>query len=321
MSRTPVLQFTQVAFGYKPQREVLSDVTFSLAPEEVVALLGRNGAGKTTLIHLAMGMLFPQRGTIRAFGLDPRRDPVEARQRIGYVAEGQQFPPEMKVGELLDFHRRLFPTWDVTLESELRDRFSLANHRPKIRTLSKGQARQLALICAICHRPQLLILDEPASGLDPAARNEILATSMHLLNREGTAILHSSHHLSEVERLGGRALVLQDGRVVLDESFDDLREEHCLAIIEHRAGWTSERIAGVPGCRHVRLADGQWRAVFRGSPGQTRQRIEQELGLADVPCTRASLEELFIDLLGGERRSVNADEAIFPPTGRPAGVR
>jgi len=321
MSRTPVLQFMQVAFGYKQHREVLSDVTFSLAPEEVVALLGRNGAGKTTLIHLAMGMLFPRRGTIRAFGLDPRRDPVETKRRIGYVAEGQQFPPEMKVGEVIDFHRRLFPTWDVMLESELRDRFSLANPRPKIRSLSKGQARLLALICAICHRPQLLILDEPASGLDPAARNEILTTSMHLLNREGTAILHSSHHLSEVERLGGRALVLQDGRVVLDESFDDLREEHCLAVIEHRAGWTTDRIAAMPGCRHVRLADGQWQAVFRGSPAQIRQRIEQELGIAKVTCTRASLEELFIDLLGGARRSVNADEAIFPPSGRPAGVR
>lgn len=321
MSRTPVLQFTQVAFGYKPQREVLSDVSFSLAPEEVVALLGRNGAGKTTLVHLAMGMLFPQRGTIRAFGLDPRRDPVETKRRIGYVAEGQQFPPEMRVGEVIDFHRRLFPTWDVMLESELRDRFSLGNHRTKIRTLSKGQARQLALICAICHRPQLLILDEPASGLDQAARREILATSMHLLNREGTAILHSSHDLTEAERLGGRALVLQDGRVVLDESFDDLREEHCLAVIDYRAGWTSERIARVAGCRHVRLADGQWRAVFRGSPAQTRQRIEQELDIADVTCTRASLEELFVDLLGGARRSVSADDAIFPPTGRPAGVR
>jgi ABC-2 type transport system ATP-binding protein len=321
MSRTPVLQFTQVAYGYQPSREALSDVTFSLAPEEVVALLGRNGSGKTTLIQLAMGMLFPQRGTIRAFGLDPRRDPIETKRRIGYVAEEQPFPLGMSVGELLAFHRRLFPSWDIVLERELLDRFALPDRRPKIGTLSRGQARQLALICAICHRPQLLILDEPASGLDPAARREILTTSMLLLNREGTAILHSSHYLSEVERLGGRALVLDEGRVVLDESFDDLREEHCVAVIEHRAGWTTEKIAGIPGCVRVRSTAGYWRAVFRGSPARTRQRITLEVGVTDVTCTRASLEELFIDILGGARHAVAADEAILPIPARRAGVR
>ena len=321
MSRTPVLQFTQVAFGYKPQKEVLSDVTFSLAPEEVVAVLGRNGAGKTTLIQLAMGMLFPQRGTIRAFGLDPRRDPVEIKRRIGYVAEEQPYPLDLSVRRVVSIHRRLFPKWDKVLETELRDRFSLHYGGRKIRTLTKDQARQLALICAICHRPELLVLDEPAGGLDPAARREILTLAMHLLNREGTAILHASHSPSEVERLGGRALVLEDGRVVLNESFDDLREEHSLAVIPHRTGWTTEKIAGVPGCSYVRLVGGEWRAVFPGSPAQTRQRIVQALGITEVTCTRASLEELFFDLLGETGRATEPDEAVLSTTRRPAGVR
>lgn len=320
MSRTPVLEFTQVAYGYTPQREVLSDVTFSLAPEEVVALLGSTGAGKTTLIRLAMGMLFPQRGSIRAFGLDPRQDPLEVKRLIGYVAE-EPFPPDMTVGQVVDIHRQLFPAWDKVLEIELRDRYSLHYGGRKIRFLTKDQVRQLALICALCRRPQLLILDEPATGLDPAARRDVLATSMYLLNREGTAILHSSHYLSDVERLGGRALVLQNGRVALDESFDDLREEHCLAVIPQRAGRTREKIASVPGCLHVALVDWKWRAVFRGSPAQTDQRLKQELGITDGICTRASLEALFADLLGEARRTVGADEAILPTSGRTAGVR
>jgi ABC-2 type transport system ATP-binding protein len=98
-----VLQFTQVAFGYAPQREVLSDVTFSLAPEEVLSRLGSSGAGKTTLIPLAMAMLFPQRGSIRAFGLDPRHDLLEVKRRIGYVAE-EPFPSDMTVGQVVDIH-------------------------------------------------------------------------------------------------------------------------------------------------------------------------------------------------------------------------
>ena len=100
MSRTPVLQFTQVAYGYTPHSEVLTDVSFSLASEEVVALLGGTGAGKTTLIQLAMGMLVPQRGSIRAFGLDPLRDPLEVKSRIGYVAE-EPFPPDITVGQVV----------------------------------------------------------------------------------------------------------------------------------------------------------------------------------------------------------------------------
>lgn len=320
MSRTPVLQFTQVAFGYRPQKEVLSDISFSLAPEEVVALLGTSGAGKTTLIRLAMGMLFPQRGSIRAFGLDPRRDPLEVKRRIGYVAE-EPFPPDMTVGQVVKIHRRLFPGWDKVRETELRDRFSLHYGGRKVRFLTKDQARQLALICAICHRPELLIIDEPADGLDPAMRREILTVSMDLLNREGTSILHASHHLGDVERLGGRALVLRDGRVTLDESFDDLREGHCLAVIPQRAGCTAEKIARVPGCLHVASVEGRWRAVFRGPPAETDQRVARELGITDAICTHAPLEDLFADLLGEARRAVGAAEAILPTAGRRAGVR
>lgn len=320
MTRTPVLQLTQVGFSYRRDAEVLSDVSVSLGTEEVVALLGRNGAGKTTLIQLVMGMLAPHRGTVRVFGLDPRRNPVEVKRRIGYVAEGQQFPAGMSVGELLDFHRRVFPTWDTLLEHELLERFSLANPRAKIGALSKGQARQVALTCAIGHRPELLILDEPAGGLDPAARREMLATSMQLLNRDGTSILHSSHYLSEVERFGGRAVILRDGRVGLDHSLDDLREEHCVAVIPHRKRLDAHRIERVPGCLNVRWVPGCWHAVFQGSPSRTRQRLQLALGVADASCTRVSLEELFIELLGGARHTVESEQAIMPAAARPAGV-
>ena len=301
MTTTPVLEFDRVARGFRPGRPVLADVSFDVQPEEVVALLGRNGAGKTTLIHLAMGMLFPHEGTVRTFGLVPTEEPVAVKRRIGYVAEGQALPPRSSIPEILAFHRRVFPTWDAALERQLLERFELAGDESRIGGLSKGQARQVALICAVCHRPELLILDEPAGGLDPAARREFLETSIQLLNREGTAILFSSHHMGDVERLGGRVVVLSDGRIVIDEPLDALREQYCVAVIPRQTTIHKADVERVAGCLHVRALPGAWHAVFRGPPLAVRLRLRDELGLADVVCESVPLEELFVDLLGGER--------------------
>ena len=187
-----VLQFENIHRAYRRQADVLKGVSFTLNPGEVVGLLGQNGAGKTTLIRIAMGMLDPQAGRVRVFGLDPRRDPLEVKRRVGYVSEDQVLPPFMKVGEVIDLHRQVFPSWDEAVSDRLLAAFELSPEI-KIKKLSKGQARQVALLCAVAHRPQLLLLDEPAGGLDPAARREFLETSIRLLNEEGSTILFSSH--------------------------------------------------------------------------------------------------------------------------------
>ncbi len=302
MTTVPVLQFEHVARGYATYvRPVIADVSFAIGRGEVVALLGRNGSGKTTLVNLAMGMLHPDAGTVRLFGLSPTEHPVAVKRRVGYVAEDQMLPPTMTVPEILAFHRAVFPTWDAVLERQLLDRFAFPVRPYPIDVLSKGQARQLALICAVCHRPELLILDEPAGGLDPAARREFLETSIQLLNREGTAILFSSHHMTDVERLGGRVVVLNDGCVALDEPLDALRESHCVAMIPRSSGVSSAAIGEVAGCLHVRGVLGEWHAVFRGPPSAVADLLRGSLHLADISCTSVPLEELFIELLGDER--------------------
>jgi ABC-2 type transport system ATP-binding protein len=301
MTTTPVLEYDHVARAFRPGRPVLADVSFSVHAEDVVALLGRNGAGKTTLIHLALGLLFPQAGRVQVFGMSPTDHPVAVKRRVGYVAEDQVLPPAMRIPEILAFHRRVFPSWDAAFERELLDRFGLAGDRSRLSQLSKGQARQVALICALCHRPELLILDEPAGGLDPAARREVLETSIQLLNREGTAILFSSHHMTDVERLGGRVVVLDEGRVALDETLDELREQHCVAVVSRHDIAHAAEIARVTGCLHVRMVLGEWHAVFRGAPSLVRARLREQLGLDDVSCETVPLEELFVDLLGDER--------------------
>ena len=166
---TSILEFSNISRAYTRGVPVLDGVSFSVAPGEVVGLLGRNGSGKTTLIRIAKGMLYPHGGSVRVFGLSPTENPVAVKKRIGYVAEDQILPLRMTIAELVDFHRYLFPHWNDALQKQLMDRFGL-HMNSKIKRLSKGEARQVALLCAVCHRPELLILDEPAGGLDPAAR-------------------------------------------------------------------------------------------------------------------------------------------------------
>jgi ABC-2 type transport system ATP-binding protein len=293
------LAFKNVHRAYQRGLDVLHGVSCELDRGEVVGLLGRNGAGKTTLIRIAMGMLEAQRGEVRVLGLDPRREPLEVKRRVGYVAEDQILPEFLKVAEIIALHRKLFPDWDEALERELRDRFAIPL-AARIKTLSKGQARQVALLCAVSHRPELLLLDEPAGGLDPAARREFLETSIQLLNETGTTILFSSHYMTDVERLAGRVVMLHEGQVLLDSELDDLREKHALALVPHDAGITRTRLLAIEGCLGVRERRDALHAVFRLAPGIVHERLRAELGVAGARCQSVALEEMFIELAGGQ---------------------
>lgn len=300
---TTILEFNDVARSYKKGTPVIDGVTFSMQQGEVVALLGRNAAGKTTLINLAMGMLFPHRGSVRVFGMSPTEQPVEVKKRIGYVSEDQILPPAMRVAEVIAFHRYLFKSWDLAMEKALLVKFGLTGGSQKIKELSKGQARQLALLCAVCHHPELLILDEPAGGLDPVARREFLETSIQILNREGTAILFSSHHMSDVERLGGRAVLIDAGKVRIDSDLDSLRENCCLAVIPQYAVTIVSDIQMVDGCIGARSMTNEWHAVFRGTPFEVSAQLHSRLNVT-AQCYRIPLEELFVELLGGNQKLV-----------------
>ncbi len=296
----PILEFRNIVRAFQKGAPVLNGVSFSVNPGEVVGLLGRNGAGKTTLIHIAMGMLFPHEGSVRVFGLSPTDEPVAVKKRIGYVAEDQVLPQDSSIAELIALHRYLFPDWDPALERDLLGRFRLAIHA-KIKQLSKGEARQVALLCAVCHRPEFLILDEPAGGLDPAARREFLETSIQLLNREGTAILFTSHHMNDVERLGGRVVLIDDGKVRLDRELDQLHEDYCVAIVPANSVPGGDALEGLPGCLRARPVFGDWHAVFEGTPDSVRRQLKDAFGIEGVQCVRVPLEELFVEMVGGQR--------------------
>jgi ABC-2 type transport system ATP-binding protein len=166
--------------------------------------------------------------------------------------------------------------------------------------LSKGQARAVALLCAVCHRPELLLLDEPAAGLDPAARRDFLEVAIQFLNREGATILFSSHYMNDVERIGGRAVILDEGKVRLDSSLDSLREDYCVALVPADCAVNAETLNTIHGCLRVRAVSRDWHALFHGTPEDVQKLLLESLGANGIRCDRLPLEELFVELTGNE---------------------
>ena len=293
-----VMEFDDIHRAYKQGVDVLAGVSFSVAPGEVIGLLGRNGAGKTTLIRIAMGMIEAQQGGVRLFGLDPRQKPLEVKRRVGYVSEDQVLPPFLRVREVMELHRGLFPEWDDGMAEDLRQRFNLSPGA-RVGKLSKGQARQVALLCAVAHRPELLLLDEPAGGLDPVARREFLETSIQLLNEAGTTILFSSHQMTDVERMASRIVLLHDGRILVDSELDELREEYSVALVP-RASARREELLKLDGCLGVRERSDALHAVFQLDPEEAGRLLAQKLGVSSAHHRSVNLEEMFIELVGGQ---------------------
>jgi ABC-2 type transport system ATP-binding protein len=294
-----VLEYVNVSRSFKGV-PVLHDISFCVGEGEVLGLLGRNGVGKTTLINIALGLLYPQDGEVRVFGKSPRTDGLAIRERIGYASEDGALRGGSTVGELISFYRKFFRRWNDALANDLLSRFRLSL-RDKIRKLSNGQRRQVGLLCAVSHYPDLLLLDEPAAGLDPAARREFLEASIHLLNREGTTILFSSHHMADVERLGGRIVLLDHGMVKLDRNLDQVREEICDAIVPQVHAPDAAVFQRTPGCLRVRAAHEDWHVVIEGTPGDVQARLGGLIGNDRIRCAPVPLEELFIELVGSDR--------------------
>jgi ABC-2 type transport system ATP-binding protein len=293
-----ILEMTGVHRSYVKDRPVLTGIDLSVAQGEVIGLLGQNGAGKTTLLRVALGLLEAQRGEVRVFGLDPRQQPLEVKRQVGYVSEDQVLPPFLRVDEVLDLHRRLFPSWDDDLARTLSSRFKMEG-RARIKQLSKGQARQVALLCAAAHRPRLLLLDEPAGGLDPATRREFLETAIALLGEGGSTILFSSHHMADVERMASRLVMLHEGQKWIDSALDDVREGYCLALVPRTAGKTVQDLLAQTACLSAREREDAVRAVFELDPETCRARLEHDLGVDGIRCVPLPLEEMFIELVGG----------------------
>jgi ABC-2 type transport system ATP-binding protein len=220
----PVIQLSDLTrrFG---ATVALDSVTVSVPRGSVYGLVGANGAGKTTLIKHVLGLLRAEAGSVRVFGLDPVADPVGVLRRIGYLSEENDLPGWMTVGELARYSRALYPGWDDAYAGELRRIFAL-DTAARLETLSKGQKARAGLLVALAHRPELLVLDEPSSGLDPLVRRDILGAVMRTIAHEGRTVLFSSHLLDEVEQVADHVAMIRRGRIVLSAPLEEIKRSH-----------------------------------------------------------------------------------------------
>lgn len=206
----------------------VSGVSFRVEPGQVYGYLGPNGAGKSTTVKVLLGLLAPTEGSVRIAGVDVREDPVGARARTGYVPEIASLYEALTAVEHLQLVGRLRGMEEEVIDRRtkaLLDTFDLtARGGSPIRSYSKGMRQKVALSLAFLHRPQVLVMDEPLSGLDASAAL-ILKRLVRGLADAGSAVLYCSHVLDVVERLCDRALILNKGKVVAEGSIAELRKK------------------------------------------------------------------------------------------------
>jgi ABC-2 type transport system ATP-binding protein len=193
---------------------------WSVAAGHVVGLVGPNGAGKTTLLQAVAGLRPVDGGFVRVFGLDPWAHPERVRAQLGLMADDMPLF-SMRVGPLMKMVSGYYASWDGELAKRLLQRFRLDPTR-KVGELSRGQGTRLRLLLAMAFRPRVLLLDEPAAGLDLSGRRALLESVLEVIADEARAVVISSHLLADVERIADRLLVLDGGRVVREGPTDEL---------------------------------------------------------------------------------------------------
>ncbi|HVC95177.1 MAG TPA: ABC transporter ATP-binding protein [Pirellulales bacterium] len=293
-SAPPIVELRRVTrqFGNKT---ALDDVSLSVPRGGVFGLIGGNGAGKTTLIKHILGLLRAQSGSVRVFGLDPVVNPVGTLGRIGYLSEDRDLPNWMRVGELMRYTRAFFPNWDESYAEELREAFDL-DANAKIKHLSRGQRARAGLLAALAHRPELLVLDEPSSGLDPVVRRDILGAIIRTIAEEGRTVLFSSHLLDEVERVADRVAIIHQGRIMLTATMDELKETHRRVTL--RFGQSLDRPPSLVGTLSCAGQGSEWTYICSGE-GEQLRRAAEAIGATVVDDAGLTLDEIFVSRVTG----------------------
>ncbi len=283
----PCLSLAGVDVAFGAQR-VLQGLDWALQPGLVVGLLGRNGAGKTTLIETLLGLREPDAGRAFLFGQPAAAIDDTTRARIGYVPQRSDLFEWMTADQLLAYFRSFYPRWNTAKVDGLISRWDIARDKP-IGKLSGGQQQRLSIIRALAHDPELLLLDEPVSSLDPAGRRDFLGELVDQVVDRQTTVVFSTHILSDLERVALDVAFLSGGRVALHAPLDELLD-------------SSVRLGGAPEdvqrfiVAHKLDAISRAGAARAGAPAIARRRAELPMPVtsADVTVDRVTLEDLFL---------------------------
>ena len=287
------IQGLSKSFGKTP---VLNGLDLQVPRGSVYALLGRNGAGKSTLIQLMLGILQPTAGQIRVLGLDPVRDGVELRQRVGYIPERLPMYDWMTVQETLRFVSPHYRNWSMEDEARLVTTFRL-DRTKKIRELSRGNVALLALVIAMAHDPELVLLDECTSGMDAIARSEFDRTVIDALHGSNRTVFFASHQIHEIERFCDWVGVLHNGRLLLQAPVDTLKASIKMLRV---TGMNEDEnaLTRSPNVLMARTAGREWLITVRDCDEMTPPT--KFLGGVVTEAIDLSLEEIFVALVAKE---------------------
>lgn len=278
------------------KKHVLKGVDLEVPRGSIFGFLGRNGAGKTTAIKTLLGLQKPQAGRCLVGGLDSVTDTLEVRRRIGFMAEDQQMYGWMTVRRIIKWVAGFYPNWDDKFTDELAEVLSLPKDM-KVKELSKGQNSSLALLLALGHRPDIVILDDPTLGLDPIARKDFLRHVIELLQSNGVTVFFSSHLLYEIEPVADHVAILDDGVIIKASGTEQLRESVRRFALTPAPGADFSKVPGVLDALKV----GESVSVAVEDCDQAKRARLKEMSLNSMTETALNLDEIFEAYVIGDR--------------------
>ncbi len=289
----PVIEIDHLT-KYYGKREIVRDLSLAVPSGSIYGFLGRNGMGKTTTIRILLGLEDPTRGRASVFGEDSRALSPETRARIGYLPEGHHVYGWMTVQECGRFQASFFPQWQQDIFETIITHFRLT---PKMKAghLSRGQRAGLCLALTLAPEPELLVLDDPALGLDPVARRSLLQSMLYVTRQPDRTILFSSHLLSDVERVADRIVVLDAGVLRADCTVDLFRERLRHYVLTFRD--TPPPTPDIPGLLESFRTDHELALTVANGDAATEARLAalQPESLEPVEMT---LEDAFVSYVG-----------------------
>lgn len=277
-------------FGGRP---AVSDLTLDVPKGCVFAFLGRNGSGKTTAIRMLLGLLEPTRGTASVLGHDSRRLPPEIRARIGYLTEDHQVFGWMTVRECGAFQAAFYPCWNDRVFRGVVHHFRL-DLATRARDLSRGERAGLCLALTLAPEPELLILDDPALGLDPVARRSLIESMIYLTRRSDRTIFFSSHLLADVERVADYIAVLDRSVLRACAPLEVFRERIARRVLQFEG--PPPPLPAIPGLLQAVRAEGELRVTV-ANPTPATDAALRALGPRSMEPAPLSLEDAFISYL------------------------
>ncbi len=301
-SAAPVIRVEDLRKTYGQTRAV-DGVSFDVRRGEVFGLLGPNGAGKTTTVEILEGLRTPDSGRATVLGIDAARRPDDLKERIGVALQTAALYPKLTVVEVLDLFRSFYRKGRSA--GELIELLDLGEKRnTRTRELSDGQRQRLAVALALVNDPELVFLDEPTTGMDPAARRA-LWDIVRNLQADGKSILLTTHYMEEAEILCDRLAIMDHGRILESGTVTELVDGrfHERAVrFDRVAGLDDARMSGFPGVTSVKHEDGETLLYSQDVPATIGAVLDATEALGQEPnnlaVRRATLEDVFLDLTG-----------------------